>query len=441
MTPLPTLSPTNPKPSSTPSHSPSHGPSSAPSRLPSSSPTTPKPSITPSRSLSPNIDPCGNNFCEPDVGEDPDTCPSDCSVSTFKTKTNNNSNNAGGIMLTLKAAGESTSSTARTSRDPICVTKLDVFGKKDADGVQVRVYTKVGSYIGFEEDDSVWQIVYNRQISTEKGVATQLEFDQPVCITPGDEYSFYIYSKKGLMFPKGNGSNKQVPYDTDNKLMIMEGIATKKEFDQVTADSYYNGEVRYFSSGSASPSDTGGGKEPPSTLSPITTSPSKSPSKPVAQPRGGGLLHFITNENTDTNSRGVMFTLSALQQDVHITSFDIMVKKDIDAQVMVYTRSGDYTGSEYSEDGWELVFDDSVQAMKGELTNIGQLNRDILITAGQQQSFYIYAKKGILYEEGKNRGDTFASDGKVAIQEGIALKKEFQQEVGYCKFSGGIYHY
>ena len=44
-------------------------------------------------------------------------------------------------------------------------------------------------------------------------------------------------------------------------------------------------------------------------------------------------------------------------------------------------------------------------------------------------------------EEGKNRGDTFASDGKVAIQEGIALKKEFQQEVGYCKFSGGIYHY
>lgn len=430
MTPQPTMSPRNPKPSS------------SPSRLPSSSPTTSKPSTPPSRSpsQSPNIDPCGNNLCEPDLGEDPDTCSLDCQQFTFKTKTNSNSNNAGGIMLTLKAAaGDSTSATARTSSsEPMCVTSLDAFGKKDADGVQVRVYTKVGSYIGFEEDNSVWKIVYNRQITTEKGIATQLEFDQPVCIMPEDEHSFYIYSKKGLLFPKGNGNNKQVPYDTDNKLMIMEGIATKKEFDQVTADSYYNGEVRYFSSGSTSPAprDTGGGKESPSTPSPITISPSKSPAQPPL-----GLLHFITNAITDANSRGVMFTLSALQQDVHITSFDIRVKKDSDAQVMVYTRSGDYTGSEFSNEGWALIFDASVQAVKGELTNIEQLNRDILVTAGQQQSFYIYAKKGILYEEGKNQGDTFTSDGQVAIQEGIALKKEFQQMVGDSKFSGGIYYY
>jgi len=444
VTPQPTLSPTNPKPSSSPSQSPSHRPSSSPSKLPSSSPTNPKPSIPPSRSpsQSPNIDPCGNNLCEPDLGEDPDTCSLDCQRFTFKTKTNNNSNNAGGIMLTLKAAGDSTLATARTSREPICVTSLDATGKKDADGVQVRVYTRVGSYIGFEEDDSVWKIVYNRQITTEKGVATQLEFDQPVCIMPGDDHSFYIYSKKGLLFPKGNGNNKQVPYDTDNKLMILEGIATKKEFDQVTADSYYNGEVKYFSSRSTSPAprDTGGGKESPSTPTPITISPSKSPSKPVAQPPLG-LLHFITNAITDANSKGVMFTLMALQQDVHITSFDIRVKKDSNAQVMVYTRSGDYTGSKYSNEGWELIFDDSVQAMKGKLTNIGQLNRDILIAAGQQQSFYLYAKKGILYEGGKSQGNTFASDGKVAIQEGIALKKEFQQEVGVSKFSGGIYYY
>jgi len=116
------------------------------------------------------------------------------------------------------------------------------------------------------------------------------------------------------------------------------------------------------------------------------------------------------------------------------------VKKDSNAQVMVYTRSGDYTGSEFNDEGWTSILDASVQAVKGELTNIGQLNRDILIAAGQQQSFYLYAKKGILYEEGKNQGDTFASDGVVAIQEGVALKKEFQQEVGYSKFSGGIYY-
>ena len=52
-----------------------------------------------------------------------------------------------------------------------------------------------------------------------------------------------------------------------------------------------------------------------------------------------------------------------LQQDVHITSFDIRVKKDNDAQVMVYTRSGDYTGSEFSDEGWTLIFD--VSCMKG----------------------------------------------------------------------------
>ena len=46
-----------------------------------------------------------------------------------------------------------------------------------------------------------------------------------------------------------------------------------------------------------------------------------------------------------------------------------------------------------------------------------------------------------MYEEGKNQGDTFTSDGQVAIQEGIALKKEFQQEVGVSKFSGGVLYY
>lgn len=98
-----------------------------------------------------------------------------------------------------------------------------------------------GSYEGFEEDGSGWDLVFDEKIVVEKGTSRTVDFD-PVCVISGEAHSFYIYSTKGLLFTKGNGQ-KRVPFDGNGELMIMEGMATKKEFDQIQGDSQYIGAV------------------------------------------------------------------------------------------------------------------------------------------------------------------------------------------------------
>ena len=145
-------------------------------------------------------------------------------------------------MLTIQA-GDSTGISkiaGAVIRETTCITSLDIMGKKAGDG-EVRIYHMPGSYEGFEEDGSGWELVFDEKIAVEKGTSTTVEFD-PVCVLSGQSHSFYIYSQKGLLFTKGNGQ-KRVPFDGNGELMIMEGMATKKEFDQLTGDSQYIGAV------------------------------------------------------------------------------------------------------------------------------------------------------------------------------------------------------
>lgn len=171
----------------------------------------------------------------------------------------------------------------------------------------------------------------------------------------------------------------------------------------------------------------------------VTSIPTKAPSGLDVPSPGGSITHMLTGTDMSSNSGGVMFTLTATE-DISVASFDIIVKKDGSDSVMVFTRQGSYESYEFNDDGWELVFDNNVDAIKKELTNIGELDQDVSIAAGQTQAFYIWAKKGLLYEAGNSPGETFATDGTVSIQQGTALKKEFQQVVGDAKYSGGVWY-
>ena len=175
----------------------------------------------------------------------------------------------------------------------------------------------------------------------------------------------------------------------------------------------------------------------------VTSIPTKAPSKPdvpsPTSPGAGSVTHMLTGTDMSSNSGGVMFTLQSTK-DISVTSFDIILKKDSSDAVMIFTRQGSFESYEFNNNGWELVFDNNVDANKKELTNIGELDNDVSIAAGETQAFYIWAKKGLLYEAGDSQGETFATDGVVSIQQGTALKKEFQQEVGSAKYSGGVWY-
>ena len=174
----------------------------------------------------------------------------------------------------------------------------------------------------------------------------------------------------------------------------------------------------------------------------VTSIPTKAPSgldDPSPTSPGGSITHMLTGADMSSNSGGVMFTLTATE-DISVASFDILVKTDGSDSVMVFTRQGSFESYEFNDDGWELVFNNNVEANKNELTNIGELDQAVSIAAGQTQAFYIWAKKELLYEAGNSPGETFATDGTVSIQQGTALKKAFQQVVGNAKYSGGVWY-
>jgi len=178
---------------------------------------------------------------------------------------------------------------------------------------------------------------------------------------------------------------------------------------------------------------TSAGRNGPSPPGPTTPGPSPpGPSPP------GELKTFNTVSKTNANSGGQMFTIKAKAGDITIKSFDIFGKKDSTEEVKIYTRQGSYEGHEYTESEWELIFDEDVELKKNVLSDLKGLAKDVTISAGLKQAFYIWSKKGMLYTEVKEKGVNFDGDDALAVYTGIAIKNLFQKVVGNAEFRGRI---
>ncbi|KAL7533597.1 hypothetical protein ACHAXR_010512 [Thalassiosira sp. AJA248-18] len=170
-----------------------------------------------------------------------------------------------------------------------------------------------------------------------------------------------------------------------------------------------------------------------------TPAPTNNPTlSPTSNPTEGSLVQSSGN----ANSGGQMFTIQAATSEVIVSSFAIPGKKDGDSDVIVYTRIGDYAGHEEDVGGWEKIYDKKIAVEKGVITNLGKLDRDVRIPAGSSRSFYVYSKKGMLYEKGANKkGIPFGGDGSIVIESGIGTKKLFEEVTGFGQYSGEITYY
>lgn len=131
--------------------------------------------------------------------------------------------------------------TITATRD-LTVFSFDVMSKKDSK-TEVLVYTRTGDFGGYEETDSGWELILEKTIEMEKGELSNLgALDQEVKIPAGSKQSFYVWSKKGMMYSKGN--NQGAAFGRDGSLVINEGVATKDLFNKVTGNARYSGWIR-----------------------------------------------------------------------------------------------------------------------------------------------------------------------------------------------------
>ena len=150
---------------------------------------------------------CGNDRCED--GESSFSCPVDCSNVILEAHPEGKSG-APGVMFDLTA-----------SRDVI-VRSFGFYTDAIRNDV-VEVYTRPGSYSGYEGDEAGWILIHSKSVDQMgRNVLTELgDFDTDVTIKEGATQAFFITSNYYLMYDKGTAEGQVL--NSDGSLSIYEG--------------------------------------------------------------------------------------------------------------------------------------------------------------------------------------------------------------------------
>ncbi|KAL7554670.1 hypothetical protein ACHAWF_018161 [Thalassiosira exigua] len=373
-------------------------------------------------------DPCGNAVCE--AWERPETCPDDCIQKGLSTASANNAYTLGIMFSVNSRIGE------------VRVTSFDVIGYYEGN-YECAVYTRDGDYSGYEADITAWELIFHQEAYFQKNTASNMgALDREVVIPEKATQAFYIICSNWLVYTKEN-KNEVASLDTDTSLVISTGLATKKLF-QVNGAGQFGGVIRYYKSlldETATPTQNPTKKitEAP-TVSSCGNSVCNANESPETCPGDCTLKSLDTISMGNAYTGGLMFSVDSRVRGVRVTSFDVVGYKEGYNECAVYTRAGDYSGYEADITAWELIFHQEVHLLNKVPTNLGVLNKEVLIAAGSTRAFYILCSNGLLYkkENGWEEADPLDTDTSLVINRGLATKKMFANVKGGGQFSGAI---
>jgi len=122
-----------------------------------------------------------------------------------------------------------------------------VVGEKDADDSKCMVYTRTGDYIGYEQDESGWELIFQKRLNMKQSEIANLgPLDREVTIPAGSKQAFYVFCAAGIMHTMGDTEGSA--FDSDGSIVISEGVSTGKSFQKLTRNARYSGGIRYYES-------------------------------------------------------------------------------------------------------------------------------------------------------------------------------------------------
>jgi hypothetical protein len=277
------------------------------------------------------------------------------------------------------------------------INSLYTFVRSNTVGL-VQVYTRKGSYSGFEKSDVGWELVFDKSILLNGiGQVTELSFGKTkVSVAAGQFQSFYVYSPSNLAYRSEEVQEGDL-IKSDDSFRFFTGIA-------IANGKFGDGEVyspRVFSGLFSYNAITLGS----STASP-SSNPTRLTSKPTSQ-CGNGVcdlnehssncpidcrgIAYDAAESGNKGAEGIMFQIVA-KRDIIVDTFDVYGVASGASLFQVYTKSGSWEGQESAAANWTLFYHNPSLEQKGRftLTSIGNLGNGILIPAGAVQSFYLY---------------------------------------------------
>ena len=161
------------------------------------------------------------------------------------------------VVRTLETTMEGGNGQSGNMVDCVAINDVEILGishihTNTLDMVDVEVYTKVGSYLGYETDESAWTLITTVSVKgSGKGQRTLLPedlFDTPVTVNAGETQAFYITLTTAQM-RYSDGDDLGAVYADDANLKILQGAGVVYPYRATYEPRVWNGGLIYSTTG------------------------------------------------------------------------------------------------------------------------------------------------------------------------------------------------
>ena len=182
---------------------------------------------------------CGNGLCET-ASESYSSCAADCASGDISYFQVSNAGSGGDFFK------------VRAKSNDLAITQMNINSYTQG-SCQFQVFTKMGDFVGFEENASAWTEVPlqnsgNAACTNWSGQTQETElpaFNTPVTIKAGQYQSFFVRRLSGYVIYKKEGSVGSITVENDD-LTIYTGKRAGNLFSGVSSDpTKWNGRLAY----------------------------------------------------------------------------------------------------------------------------------------------------------------------------------------------------
>lgn len=310
---------------------------------------------------------------------------------------------------------------------PMAIRSLD-FHTDLKEPTRVQVWTRQGSYVGYERDASAWRQVCDTVV-TGKGYMQLTpipeQYFSNVYVDKGSKVSFYItLETPNIRYTKADTGTSNGGINADIQIYPGSGVG-QYPFGSTLAPRNFNGAINYAIESVPTPAPTA---EP--TRKPVQV-PTQAGGGPTSTGSGSnvGMRDLQTTFASGNGGFGAMFDVaSKAAADVIVKTLDFHTDYPGSVKVSVYTLPGSYVNSKYDSTAWKLICETTVEgAGYYSRTSIPESAfNSVHIVSGQVQGFYVVLDKPALrYSDAAPVGTVFAEDDYIEIRSGAGVALEF----------------
>jgi hypothetical protein len=135
--------------------------------------------------------------------------------------------------------------TIQAKEYPVIITSFDIHTSSTVKKTRVLIYTKKGSYEGFEDSKTGWTVICNKDVQGQGSLEPTTvpdNFVNDVTIHPGEMQSFYVsLSQPNILYTNGQDLESM----SDEYISFLDSVGKSWPFGATHVDRIWNGKVHY----------------------------------------------------------------------------------------------------------------------------------------------------------------------------------------------------